>query len=321
VLIRGNAHAPGAAVEPGFPTVLGFPDPSTPRPAKEAPSSGRRTVLANWIAAADNPLTARVLMNRLWQHHFGRGIVPTPNDFGKFGQMPTHPELLDWLADEFVRGGWRVKRMHKLLMLSNAYQMSSKSDANALRADPSNTLFWRFNLRRLTAEEVRDSALAISGKLNRKAGGPGVYPPISEEVLHGQSMPGDGWGKSTPEEAARRSVYVHVKRSLLVPILSQHDQADTDSSCPVRYTTTVPTQALGMLNGAFTNEQAAALAERLQRNAPNDVAEQVRRAIRLITGRNPRDEDLRRDSEFIRDVGLQRYCLLLLNTNEFMYLD
>jgi hypothetical protein len=321
VMIRGNAHAPGAPVEPAFPSVLELPAPKMPNPARESRSSGRRTILANGLASADNPLTGRVLVNRLWQHHFGRGIVPTPNDFGKFGLPPTHPELLDWLADEFVRGGWRIKRMHRLVMLSNTYQMSSQGDAKALRDDPSNTLLWRFNMRRLSAEEVRDSLLAVGGRLNPKMGGPSVYPPIPNEVLHGQSMPGDGWGKSTPEEAARRSVYVHVKRSLLVPILSQHDQADTDSSCPVRYTTTVPTQALGMLNGEFTNEQASALAERLQREAPDDVEKQVRRAVRLTTGRTVENEELRRDVEFVRSAGLRQYCLMLLNANEFIYLD
>jgi hypothetical protein len=321
VMIRGNAHAPGAPVEPAFPTVLGSSPPAIPKPAKDARSSGRRTVLADWMTSKDNPLTARVMVNRIWQHHFGRGLVPTPNDFGKFGQPPTHPKLLDWLADEFVRGGWRMKRMHKLLMLSSSYQMSSRGDAKALRLDPSNTLFWRFPMRRLTAEEVRDSILAVSGKLNCKTGGPSIYPPIPNEVLHGQSMPGDGWGKSSPQEASRRSVYVHVKRSLLVPILSQHDQADTDSSCPVRYTTTVPTQALGMLNGEFANEMAVALAERLQRESPNDVPAQVRRAIRLTTGRNPGDDEVRHDVDFARTLGVRRYCLMMLNTNEFMYLD
>jgi hypothetical protein len=321
VMIRGNAHAPGAGVTPTFPSVLGFPAPTLPTPAKDARAGGRRTVLANWLASRDNPLTARVMVNRIWQHHFGRGIVPTPNDFGKFGQLPTHPELVDWLAHEFMRGGWRMKRMHKLIMLSNAYQMSSKGDAKALGADPANTLFWRFNMRRLTAEEVRDSLLAVSGRLNPNMGGPSIYPPISEEVLHGQSMPGHGWGKSSPQEAARRSIYVHIKRSLLVPILTQHDQADTDSSCPVRYTTTVPTQALAMLNGQFSNEQAAALTERLQREAPNDVRMQVQRAIRLTTGRQAHDDELRRDIEFAHSAGLSRYCLMLLNANEFLYLD
>jgi mono/diheme cytochrome c family protein len=331
VMARGNPRSPGVKVEPGFPSVLGFPAPSIPKPEKGARSSGRRTILANWIASKNNPLTARVFVNRLWQHHFGRGIVPTPNDFGKLGEPPTHPELLDWLADELVKGGWQVKRMHRLIMTSNAYQMSAKASPEALKIDPANTLFWRFNMRRLTAEEVRDSILAASGWLNLKAGGPSVYPKIPREVLQGQSMPGNGWGQSPPDEAARRSVYVHVKRSLLVPILAHHDQADTDSSCPVRYTTTVPTQALGMLNGEFTNEQAVAFAERLRKEAPDDVAAQVRRAIRLTTARTPGDDEVRKDVAFINDmrnkhglteaVALAQYCLLALNTNEFVYVD
>src|SRR5262249_2343768 len=147
VMIRGNAHALGTAVEPAFPVVLGFAAPTIPTPEKNARSSGRRTVLADWITSRDNPLTARVMVNRIWQHHFGRGIVPTPNDFGKFGQLPTHPELLDWLADEFMRGGWRIKPMHKLIMLSNTYCMSSRAAPEALRVDPANNLFWRFNMR------------------------------------------------------------------------------------------------------------------------------------------------------------------------------
>jgi hypothetical protein len=325
VLTRGNPHAPAAKVEPGFPEVLGFGAPSIPAPGPAARSSGRRTVLADWLTRPDNPLTARVLVNRLWQHHFGRGIVASSNDFGKFGVPPTHPELLDWLADDLVRGGWKVKRMHRLLMLSNTYRMSATASADGLKLDPANGLWWRFPMRRLSAEEVRDSMLAVSGKLSRKAGGPSVYPPIPKAVLAGQSRPGEGWGKATPEEAARRSVYVHVKRSLLVPILSTHDQADTDSSCPVRYTTTVPTQALGMLNGEFTNERATALAERLVKEAPEGVEAQVRWAIRLTTGRVPSDDEVARDVAFVRGVkgegALRQYCLLLLNSNEFVYLD
>src|SRR5262249_38092569 len=148
---------------------------------------------------------------------------------------------------------------------------------------------------------IRDSVLTVCGSLNPKSGGPSVYPPIPREILAGQSMPGNGWGHSPPEDAARRSVYVHVKRSLLVPILSQHDQADTDTSCPVRYTTTVPAQALGMLNGDFTNGQAALLAARLRREAPHDLAAQARRAIRLATGRDPSADEVRKDHTFIRE--------------------
>ncbi len=186
-------------------------------------------------------------------------------------------------------------------------------------------------MRRLTAEEVRDSFLTVSGKLKPKMYGPSIYPKIPQEVLAGQSVPGQGWIVSPPEEAARRSVYVHLKRSLLVPVLIQFDQADTDSSCPVRYTTTVPTQALGMLNGEFSNEQAAAMAERLRKEAPGDVKAQVRLAIRLTTSRLPGDDEVEKDEAFIRAQrdkhglnevdALKRYCLLALNANEFVYLD
>jgi hypothetical protein len=288
-------------------------------------------VLADWVTYPENPLTARVLVNRLWQHHFGRGIVATTNDFGKFGTAPTHPELLDWLASECLHDQWDLKRMHRLLMTSNAYRMSARSDAKGLRLDPGNSLFGRFGMRRLTAEEVRDSLLAVSGRLNSKMAGPSIFPPISKEVLAGQSRPGEHWGKSPPDEAARRSVYASIKRSLLVPILSQHDQADTDSSCPVRYTTTVPTQALGMLNGDFTNEQAAAFAQRLEREAPGDLDGQIVRAVRLTTGRMPAADEVRRDREFVQGIrdrenldpptALRLYCLMMLNTNEFFYLD
>jgi hypothetical protein len=341
VLARGNPGSPGNRVEPGFPEVLGVPDPKIPTPNKDARSSGRRLALAKWIASKENVLTPRVIVNRLWQHHFGRGIVPTTNDFGQFGEKPTHPELLDWLASEMINPSqspsasegraWTLKRMHKLIMMSNAYQMSSTASIKGLADDPGNMLFWRFNMRRLTAEEVRDSFLAVSGKLNPKMYGASIYPKIPKEVLAGQSVPGQGWGNSSPEEAARRSIYVHIKRSLLVPILIQHDQADTDSSCPVRYTTTVPTQALGMLNGQFSNEQAEALAERLTKEAPGNVSGQLKRAIRLTTGRNASDDEVKKDAAFIammRDKhklsegdALKRYCLLALNANEFLYLD
>ncbi|MGE5195483.1 MAG: DUF1553 domain-containing protein, partial [Deltaproteobacteria bacterium] len=331
VLIRGNPGAQGDIVEAGFPQVLTSAAPKIHEHSGPGGSSGKRRALAEWITAADNPVTPRVMVNRIWQYHFGRGIVPTPNDFGNLGEPPTHPELLDWLAGEFVRGDWKIKPMHKLIMLSNAYRMSSAATRAGLDKDPGNRLFWRFNMRRLGAEEVRDSILAVSAKLNLKAAGPGVYPPIPREVLAGQSVPGSGWGNSPPEEASRRSVYVHVKRSLLVPILSQHDMADTDSSCAVRFTTTVPTQALGMINGEFTNEQAEKFAERIEREAPNDLPGQIVRAIRLTTSRTPGKDEIERDAAFVRKLqtdsgmtankALMRYCLLLLNANEFVYLD
>jgi mono/diheme cytochrome c family protein len=331
VLPRGNAHAKGAEVKPGFPEVLGVPDPAIPE--SKGKSSGRRTVLANWIASKDNPLTARVIVNRVWQGHFGRGIVPTPNDFGGLGEKPTHPELLDWLAAEFVEKGWSFKRLHKLVMTSEAYQRSSAGNEANLKADPNNMLFWRFNMRRLNSEEVRDSILAASGLLNEKMFGPSVFPKLSKEVLDGISYPDKDahWPKSKPEEANRRTVYVCVKRSLQVPILATHDQADTDNSCPVRYTTTVPTQALGLLNGEFANESAAAFASRLMKEAPGGTTAQIARGIRLTTGRVPAESEIAKDAAFIRLLmdkhkldeksALTRYCLLLLNANEFAYLD
>ncbi len=350
VLARGNPHAPKEKepCAPGFPTVLGVPDPAIAKPTGK--TSGRRTVLANWIASKDNPLTARVMVNRLWQHHFGRGIVPSPSDFGQLGEASTHPELLDWLAREFVEPtegqawsvpgpAWTLKRMHKLILLSNAYQRSSVGNAKNLAADPGNTLFWRFNMRRLVAEEVRDSILAVSGKLKLEQFGPSVYPKIPQEVLAGQSVPGQGWLKTRgggydpkdPDAGNRRSVYSFVKRSLQVPILINHDQADTDSSCPVRYTTTVPTQALGMLNGEFTNEMAAAFAKRLIADVPGDRSKQIARAIRLTTGRVPTAVEIDADVAFLDKLAVEaklapepalaRYALLLLNANEFVYLD
>jgi hypothetical protein len=302
-------------------------------------------VLARWIASPKHPLTARVWVNRIWQYHFGRGLVPSANDFGKLGEPPSHPELLDWLAAELVqptspspdrpwavRGApWTIKRLHKLIMMSQVYQLSSRGDPENLHRDPANVYLWRFNMRRLTGEEIRDSMLAVSGQLNRQMYGPSVYPPLPAEVLAGQSVPGQGWPTSPPEQANRRSIYVHVKRSLRVPILVGFDQPDPDSSCPVRYVTTVPTQALGLLNGAFAQEQAAALARRLQHEVPNDLPAQIRRAIRLTTGRQPTSQEVQDDLRFLQRLmeehkldpttALSRYCLLCLNTNEFIYID
>ena len=331
VMVRGSPHAKGKEVKPGFPEVLGLPDPEVPAPKPGAKSSGRRTVLADWIASDKNPLTARVMVNRVWQYHFGRGIVPSANDFGKLGDKPTHPELLDWLAAEFTEGGWTLKRLHKLIMTSSTYRLSSSANEANLKSDPANDLLWRFNARRLSGEEVRDSVLAVSGALNLKQFGPSTYPKIPKEVLAGQSVPGQGWPTSPAEEGNRRSVYAHVKRSLRVPILVGFDQPDPDSSCPVRYVTTVPTQALGLLNGEFANEQAELFAKRLEKEAPNDTAAQVTRAIRLTTGRKPTADEVKADLAFIARLkekhkltdskALAQFALLCLNANEFVYLD
>ena len=197
------------------------------------------------------------MVNRVWHYHFGRGIVRSTSDFGFHGIRPTHPELLDWLASEFVAGGWRLKRLHKLIMLSSTYQMSSQASAG-LASDPLNDLLWRFDMRRLSAEEIRDSILAVNDCLNRgRMFGPSIYVAIPREVMAGQSMPGAGWGRSPPTESVRRSIYIHAKRSLAVPMIANFDGPDSDISCPARFVTTQPTQALGMLNSSLINEEAS----------------------------------------------------------------
>ncbi len=330
VLIRGNPHAPAERVEPGFPLILGNADPGLDSRPVDASTTGRRLALAHWIADRDNLRTSRVMANRLWQHHFGRGLSRTPNDLGRFGEAPTHPELLDWLATELAARDWSLKSMHRLIMASRAYRMSSRPPAGALEADPANDLFSRFDMRRLTAEEIRDSVLAASGRLNLELGGPSVHPPMPAEVLATASRPDAAWGDATPEEASRRSVYIHVKRSLLHPLLESLDLADTDSTCPVRFTTTQPTQALMMLNGEFMTEQAAALATRLDRNG-GALQEQVAKALEIVLTRRARPaevargvgliEELEREEGFDDDAALASYSLLLLNLNEFVYLD
>jgi hypothetical protein len=331
-LVRGSPQAKAEKVQPGFPSIFGDADPQIPSAAADAKTSGRRRVLADWITAKDNPRTARVMANRLWQFHFGRGIVRSSNDFGLQGTPPTHPELLDWLATEFTSRGWRMKTMHKLIMLSNTYRMSSTANPRSLVKDPENNLFWRFNMRRLTAEEVRDSVLAVNGSLNaKKMFGPSIYPIIPAVVLAGQSRPGAGWGKSSPEDRARRSVYIHIKRSLMVPILESFDAADTDGTCPVRFSTTQPTQALGMLNGDFLNREAAIFAELLKKQAAGNQGEQVKLALRRALQREPNETETARGLKFIEDAkkrfgasdddALKYFCLLVLNLNEFLYLD
>jgi len=331
VFPRGNPHLRGDRVEPGFPVVLGGESPALPAFSKDSKSTGRREALAAWIASPTNPLTARVIVNRVWQFHFGRGLVRSSSNFGFASTPPTHPELLDWLADEFVRSGWSLKSLHRLILTSNTYRMSSQFNAAAAEQDPTNDRLWRFDMRRLSAEEVRDAVLATCGNLSRSMYGAGIYPQISAEVLSGQSRPGEGWGRSSPEEQSRRSVYVHVKRSLVLPILSDFDFSDTDSSCAVRFSTTQPAQALGMINGKFAHDQAATFAARLKAEAGSDTAAQVRRALRLALGRQATTDDVDRGLRLISTLkvkhrvdeneALRLYCLTVLNLNEFMYLD
>lgn len=331
VMLRGNPHVPGDEVEPGFPKFFNDPKPEIPEASPDQKTSGRRIVLANWIASDENRLTARVMVNRIWHYHFGRGLVRTTSDFGQLGTPPTHPDLLDWLANEFVDSGWDIKHMHRLIMNSATYQMSSAGAEKGLAQDPGNDLFWRFNSRRLTAEEVRDSILTVNGRLNTKMFGHGFYPVISAEVLAGQSKPGDGWGRSSYEEQARRAVYIHVKRSLVTPLLSNFDFPETDAPCEERFTTTQPAQALGMINGAFANQQAEELAKRVRATGAAETEAQVRQALEFVLARDATEEDVRIGMSLIEDLrkdhqadagrAFDLYCLMLINLNEFFFLD
>ena len=272
------------------------------------------------------------MVNRIWQYHFGRGIVRSSSDFGFQGNRPTHPELLDWLAATFVDGHWSIKEMHRLIMTSATYQMSSASREDAFEVDATNELFWRFDMRRLTAEEIRDSILWANGSLNTSTMfGPSIYTKIPAEVMAGQSRPGAGWGDSTPEERSRRSIYIHVKRSLLDPVLESFDFADTDQTCPVRFSTTQPTQALGLINSDFANEQAQLFADLLVEKAGSDAEAQVRFALSRVMQRPATDDEveqgirlmnsLKSDHNMSSDQARKYFCLVALNLNEFIYLD
>jgi hypothetical protein len=319
VLHRGDPNRPKEAVTPGLPEVLVRKQPDPPHALTK--TSGRRLWLANWLTSPDNPLTARVMVNRLWQWHFGEGIVPTPNDLGVNGEAPSHPELLDWLAAEFMSSGWNIKHLQRLIVLSNTYKMASTLDPQAAKLDPKGRLRWRWTQRRLEAEAVRDSALAVSGRLNPEMGGPSMFPPLPQAVLQGQSRPGDGWKTSDEIQASRRSIYIFVKRSLAVPELELLDTPDTTCSCEKRPVSTTAPQALTFLNGAFLRQQAKYFAERLRREAGESHGQQIRRAFDLALCRPVREDELRLSLDFLGRQPLEAFCLVLLNTNEFAYVD
>ncbi len=310
LLIRGDAGTPSQEVQPGVFQVLSAAAEATaiavPATPEGRPSTGRRTALANWIASSENPLTARVIANRIWQHHFGRGIVKTPNDFGKAGIQPTHPELLDWLAAELIAGDWSIKKLHRTIMLSSTYRMSSRATnkENADR-DPSNDFFWRQNMRRLDAESIRDSVLAVSGRLNFEAGGRGVFPRLSGEIVAGQSKPGRGWDVSPPAQRQRRSVYTFVKRGLRDPMMEAFDYVNTAASLGIRSTTTVAPQALILLNSRFMFDQTSGLAKRIRREAGDDPVRQVQHLFRLALGRAPTAEELTTAGDYLRSQQQQ----------------
>ena len=319
LLARGDYQNKGDRVNPRPLGVL-LPD-NAPELAADAPNP--RAALARWVTDPQNPLTARVMVNRIWQFHFGRGIVGTPNDFGRMGERPTHPELLDYLANEFVASGWSVKHIHKLILMSNAYQESSSAPAPAaaLEKDPQNKLLWRFNRRRLEAEEIRDAMLAASGTLNAKMGGEGVMVPIDPELVKALYKPSQWQVASDPVEHNRRSVYLIAKRNLRLPFMEVFDAPDTQVSCPRREASTHAPQALELLNGDLSNREADALAARLTRESGSQPEKQVDLAYRLVTGRLPSARERQLAVEFVKRQPLREFALAMFNLNGFLYVE
>ncbi len=319
ILARGQPTRPGPEVGPGVPAVL------VDRQPDFLPSDGhttrRRLSLARWIARADNPLTARVIVNRVWQYHFGEGLVRTPSDFGTQGERPTHPELLDWLAGWFVREGWSLKKLHRLILTSSTYRMSKRGHPEYARLDPEDRLLWRVPYKRLEAEVIRDSMLAASGRLNRRLYGPSMYPSVPRAALEGHSDPDKVWKASDEWESSRRTIYAHVKRSLLVPLVEVLDFCDTTRSTARRTVTTVAPQALTLYNGDFVNRQARHLATRLEAEAGPAPAQQIDRAFRLTLCRPPTPSERDALLKFLRRQGSEQMCRVLFNLNEFVYPD
>jgi hypothetical protein len=323
LLLRGKATRPGPEVPPGVPAVLVKEQPTFPAPGPY--TSQRRLMLARWIASPENPLTARVIVNRVWQHHFGEGLVRMPSDFGIKGDPPTHPELLDWLADWFIREGWSIKKLHRLILTSNTYRMSKEWKAAYAAQDPQDRLLWRVPSARLDVEAIRDSMLAASGKLNRQMYGPSMYPEVPGEALASHSDPGTIWKPFIEREASRRTVYAFLKRSMIVPLLETMDLCDTAHSTARRMTTTVAPQALTLFNGDFVNRQARHLAHRLGREAGPDPARAVELAFQLALCRPPSRSEAEALAQFLQNetgqAGLEQMCRVIFNLNEFAYPD
>ncbi len=327
VLKGGDYRQPGEPVEPGFPSALTGSDAAAVLEKdryRQYPTRGRRITLAKWIASPRNPLTARVMVNRIWQQHFGRGIVGTPSDFGKNGDRPTHPELLDWLAVRFVEEGWSVKAMHRLMVASSTYRQSADHPGvGDPSPDPENRLLWRFNRRRLEAEAIRDSILSASGRLNLERRGPSVFPPLPEDMQDLSRPARAGGSMWEPNErkrdARRRSVYIFQRRSLPLPMMASFDAPVFNESCERRSVTTTPLQALSMMNGRLVNEEAAHLATRVAREAGARRQDRVVRLFEIALSRPP---DRAEQQQFLEFQGsLEAVCRVLLNSNEFLFMD
>jgi mono/diheme cytochrome c family protein len=351
VLYQGDFASPREEVSPGYVTVL-YPGPAHIEKPREN-STGRRLALANWIVSESNPWTARVIVNRIWQQHFGTGIVATPNDFGFSGARPTHPELLDWLATQFMQQGWSIKQLHRWIVLSEAYQQSSLAESIP-EVDPGNTLLWRQNMQRLDAETLRDSLLMVSGLLLPTQGGRPLWPEVPEELTHAQPAileaikDGDGgrmqgWYTDPPEQTQVRSLYLVRKRCLPIPFLQSFDLPDSTVSCARRDTTVVAPQALMLLNSPEGIRYAEAIADRAFLDTSLDVSKNdgreqalIVRLFQLTLNRHPTDDEENLAIEHLHNEVMKlsednaeaqlrsafvSLCRAMLNLNEFVYVD
>ena len=343
ILDRGELGRRKDEVRAGLPAVL---KEGVELAGGSRPEDSRRTrkKLALWLTRPDHPLTSRVMVNRIWQWHFGAGLVPTSNDFGRMGQRPSHPLLLDWLATEFVSLGWSVKSLHRLILFSSTYQMSSRFfDKAAAAADPDNRYLWKMNRRRLESEAIWDATHAVAGNLNLKMGGRPVCPPLGEEKLTGKNW----YVPSDPSEQNRRAVYIMIQRNFGFPMFETFDSPDPAASCPGREETTVAPQALWLLNDDIAFEQARGFAQRVRREAGDQPRDWVERAWRIALARGPSPQERREALQLLDSLAqnrrpsgespestgsdgphnpdrleaLTRFCLALMNLNEFLYVD
>ena len=328
---RGDIEQPKDKIAPGGLNIL---DASLPInvPDKATATTGRRLALANWLTDPKHPLTSRALVNRIWMHHFGKGLVPTPGDFGRLGERPTHPELLDWLAAEFMAKGWSVKHLHRLILTSTAYRQSSTHDLVKDKLDADTRLLGRFPLRRLEAEALRDAMLAVSGKLNPKMFGPPV--PVVEDdagiIIIGKPNRDAAYrlgDESVPAgEESRRSVYIQVRRSKPLNVLDTFDWARVEPNCEARNSSTATPQSLMLMNGSFVMQQAEAFAERVKKDAGTDPSLQVARAWKLAYGAEVSEKEKAAALGFLKgfpkpDKALAAFCQALLSSNRFLYVD
>ncbi|MEP7361776.1 MAG: PSD1 and planctomycete cytochrome C domain-containing protein [Acidobacteriota bacterium] len=324
VLGGGELTGRGEKVEPGFPQAIAGNSDNARIPFAGG-SSGRRTALAEWIASADNPLTARVMVNRMWLHHFGEGLVRTPSDFGINGDRPRHPELLDYLATQLIEKKWSLKAIHKLMLMSNTYRQSTSHPefAKAAEIDPKNDLLWRMNWIRLEGETIRDSILSVSGQLQPSTGGPGVFVNIPDDVAQGFEF--FKWFPSDRQLQARRTVYTFQRRSVMNPMIEVFDGANMSEVCSRRSSTVVPTQSFSLLNSEFTRESAKQFAARVIELVGADPDKALDTAFQLALSRSPSDAERAKLQASAAGKplteALTRLGLVLFNVNEFIYLE